>query len=72
MTSHQLSAMLQPMKRTEQRYLVNEVEVTLVRDERGALWQCEQCRGQCEHILQAAAWLTLESWTARSGNRDLH
>ena len=60
------------MKRTEQRYRVNEVEVTLVRDENGALWECDQCRGQCEHILQAAAWVTLQSWTANSRNRDLH
>ncbi len=60
------------MKRTEQRYLVNEVEVTLVRDERGAMWKCELCRGQCEHILQAAAWLTLESWSAHQGKPGLH
>jgi len=60
------------MKRTEQRYLVNEVEVTLVRDEKGVLWECEQCPGQCEHILQAAAWLTLESWSAQGGKPGLH
>ena len=60
------------MKRTEQRYLVNEVEVRFVRDEKGAQWECDQCRGQCEHILQAAAWVTLESWSAGSRRLDLH
>jgi len=50
------------MKRTEQHYLVNDIEVTLVRDQHGAHWECGQCRGQCEHILQAAAWTTLQSW----------
>ncbi len=64
--------MLSPMKRIEQRYLVNEVEVTLVRDEKGALWECGQCRGHCEHILQAAAWMTLQSWSANSRRQDLH
>ncbi|MEJ0035838.1 MAG: hypothetical protein WDO68_07125 [Gammaproteobacteria bacterium] len=61
------------MKRTEQRYLVNDVEVTLVRDETGALWECERCRGQCEHILQAVAWMTLRSWAGDSHTKpELH
>jgi hypothetical protein len=58
-----------PMKRTEQRYLVNEIEVTLVRDKNGARWECGQCRGQCEHILQAVAWMTLQSWATETGER---
>jgi hypothetical protein len=64
--------MLSPMKKTEQRYLVNEVEVTFVRDERGGSWECRECHGQCEHILQAAAWVTLQSWNGPSRKQDLH
>jgi hypothetical protein len=54
--------MLRLMKRTEQRFLVNDFEVVLVRDQHGARWECQACSAQCEHILQAAAWLTLQSW----------
>ena len=55
--------MLRAMKRIEQMYRVSGVEVTLVRDQRGARWECDECRGECEHVLQAAAWVTLQSWS---------
>ena len=54
--------MLVTMKPTEQRYLVDDAEVTLARDELGARWTCASCEGGCKHILQAAAWVTVESW----------
>ena len=50
------------MKRIEQLYCVGDVEVTLIRDQHGARWECDQCRRECEHVLQAAAWMTLSSW----------
>jgi hypothetical protein len=70
-TSARFNAILGTMRRTEERYLVNDVEVLLVRDETGARWECSHCRNQCEHILQAVAWMTLQSW---AGNKraDLH
>jgi hypothetical protein len=71
MTREEIDAMLRAMKRIEQRYLVNEVEVILVRDHSGARWVCGQCRGECEHILQAAARMTLDSWTD-DGRVKLH
>ena len=59
------------MKSNEQIYCVDGVEVQLVRDESGAQWTCTQCRGQCEHILQVAAWVTLNSWVSED-RRKLH
>jgi len=59
------------MSRTEETYLVGDVAVTLVRDEGGARWECGRCTGQCEHILNAAAWLTLQSW-AETQQVELH
>jgi hypothetical protein len=53
------------MDRTEKRYVVNGVGVVLVRDETGARWECEACDGDCQHILQAAAMMTLQSWANR-------
>jgi hypothetical protein len=70
-TCRMMNAMLGVMEQTKQRYLVNDIEVTLVRDERGTRWECGQCRGECEHILQAAAWMTLQSW-AGSVPLNLH
>lgn len=57
--------------RTEQTYLVNDVSVTLVRDEKGARWECGKCKGECEHVLRAAAWLTLQSWNS-APRAELH
>jgi hypothetical protein len=54
--------MLQPMKQIERMYSVNGVAVTLVRDQHGARWECDQCGRECEHVLQAVAWLTVASW----------
>jgi hypothetical protein len=59
------------MKQTEQRFLVNDFEVVLVRDQHGVRWECKGCPAQCEHILQAAAWLTLQSWDL-NGRPNLH
>lgn len=59
------SSCLRPMKPTEQRYLVDDAEVTLAHDELGARWTCASCEGGCQHILRAAAWLTVESWKDR-------
>ena len=59
------------MKRTEERYLVDGVEVALVRDDTGVRWECEECAGRCAHVLGAAVWLTLQSWS--DGERaELH
>jgi hypothetical protein len=54
--------MLPAMQPTKKRYLVDDVEVTLVQDDQGVRWQCASCEGSCQHMLQAAAWVTLESW----------
>ena len=54
--------MLPAMQITEKCFLVDEVEVTLIRDDHGARWQCARCESGCQHILKAAAWITLESW----------
>jgi hypothetical protein len=62
----EFDAMLERMERTKQRYLVNDVPVSLVRDEHGTRWECAQCHGQCEHILQVAAWITLQSWAGET------
>ena len=62
---------LRGMKKTEQRYRVDDVEVVLVRDRQGARWECEECPGRCEHILMAAAWMTLQSWSGEK-RTDLH
>ena len=40
-------------------YEVDGVRVLFVRTEAGGQWQCEQCRGDCKHIKQAAVWMTL-------------
>lgn len=53
----------EPMKRTEQRYMVDGVEVALVQDEAGAHWECGECAGRCVHVLRAAVWVTLQSWS---------
>ena len=59
------------MKRTERRYLVDGVEVLLVQDEAGVRWECEECSGRCAHVLGAAVWMTLQSWS--DGERaELH
>jgi len=63
--------MLAAMKPTEQRYLVDDAEVTLARDELGARWTCANCEGGCQHILRAAAWVTVESWKDREPG-ELH
>lgn len=59
------------MNPTAQSYLVNGVEVILVRDQHGARWQCGMCAGNCEHILKAAALMTLESWSSQETS-ELH
>ena len=59
------------MKPTEQRYRVGDVEVTLIREGTKVRWECGQCRRQCQHILQAAAWMTLQSWM-QGGESTLH
>jgi hypothetical protein len=43
-------------------YEIDGVQVTLVRDERGAHWSCSQCQGRCQHVMKAVAWLTLHAW----------
>jgi hypothetical protein len=59
------------MKRSEERYLVDGVEVLLVRDDAGVHWECEECAGRCAHVLGAAVWVTLQSWS--EGERsELH
>ena len=59
------------MKKGNQSFEVGGVEVVLVRDERGAHWECSECEGECEHILKAVVWMTLQSWS--TGERsDLH
>ena len=46
-------------------YQVNGVEVAFVRDEHGARWECSECGRDCEHALEVAAWMTLQSWSTR-------
>jgi hypothetical protein len=50
------------MKENEQRYLVSGFAVTLVRAEQGVRWECGCGRDACAHVLQVAAWMTLQSW----------
>jgi hypothetical protein len=54
-----LRAMTEPDVQT---FEVDGIEVSLVRDARGARWECSVCRGDCDHKLKAAAWMTLQSW----------
>ncbi|MEP7243607.1 MAG: hypothetical protein ABI885_07955 [Gammaproteobacteria bacterium] len=55
------------MKKGNQSFEVGGVEVTLVRDAHGARWECSECEGECEHILKAVVWMTLQSWSAGEG-----
>lgn len=58
--------MLRAMREPDvQMFNVDGVEVSLVQDVRGAHWECSACRGDCEHKLKAAAWVTLKSWARR-------
>jgi hypothetical protein len=50
------------MQSTEQRYIVDGFTVTLIRDQGRVRWECGCTRPDCTHMLQAAVWLTLESW----------
>ncbi len=43
--------------------MVDGVEVALVQDEAGAHWECGECAGRCVHVLRAAVWVTLQSWS---------
>lgn len=45
-------------------FTVDGVDVSFVRDEHGARWKCSECKGECEHLLKLAAWLTLRSWSS--------
>jgi hypothetical protein len=63
--------MLAAMKNLERRFVVDGVAVTLVRNEAGARWLCEDCGEDCAHVLQAATWMTLESW-AGAEQTELH
>lgn len=44
------------------RYLLDGIEVTLTRNGDRAYWACSACEGRCEHIVKAAAWVTLQRW----------
>lgn len=46
----------------EQIFLVDGVSVSFTFDETGPSWHCRQCVTDCEHILIAAARMTLNSW----------
>lgn len=46
----------------EQVFLVDGARVSFSLQETGPLWQCGECSGDCEHILIAAARMTLNSW----------
>jgi hypothetical protein len=51
------------------RFEVNGIEVSFVRDLQGARWECNVCTGQCEHVLRALAWLSVETWSRPQRDR---
>jgi hypothetical protein len=60
------------MAELEQSYYVSGVAVILVRDGHGVHWECSKCGCDCKHVLQVAAWMTLESWVQNPMNEELH